>query len=66
MKKVGFYLILSFTTYLLGQFLWFLTVISEKPIFGDKNLETFFLILVYTFFSVFGIISAIKLYKIEI
>jgi len=61
MKKVGFYLILSFTTYLLGQFLWFLTVIFEKPIFGDKNLETFFLILVYTFFSVFGIISAIKL-----
>lgn len=51
MKKVGFYLILSFTTYLLGQFLWFLTVIFEKPIFGDKNLETFFLILVYTFFQ---------------
>lgn len=65
MKKVGFYLILSFTTYLLGQFLWFFTVIFENPIFGNETLEIFLSILVYTLFSVFGIISAIKLYKIE-
>ena len=42
MKKVGFYIILSFATYLLGQFLWFFTIIFEKPIFGNKTLEIFF------------------------
>jgi len=63
MKKAGFYLILASITYLIGQLVWFLTLIFDKPIFGDEIFEIILLILIYTLFGIFGFISGIKLYK---
>jgi len=33
MIKAGFYLTIASITYLIGQFIWFLTLIFDEPIF---------------------------------
>tara|TARA_B100001250_G_C19288151_1_gene566275 strand:+ start:361 stop:561 length:201 start_codon:yes stop_codon:yes gene_type:complete len=65
MKKVGFYLILASITYLIGQLIWFLTILLDEPFFGNELYEIMFLVFIFTLFGIFGLISGIKLYKID-
>ena len=65
MKKVGFYLTLTFISYLIGQLVWILSIISKNPLFGSEYLETFTLIVFFTFSGIFGLISGLILLKIE-
>ena len=65
MKKVGFYLTLTFISYLIGQLVWILSIISDKPLFGSEYLESFTLILFFTLSGIFGLISGLILLKIE-
>ncbi len=65
MKKVGLYLIITFSFYLLGQLLWILTIYNDKPLFGSENLELMVLINTFNLSGVFGLLSAIKLYRLN-
>ena len=61
MKKVGFYLTLTFISYLVGQLVWIFSFISDKPLFGSEFLETFIMVLFFTFSGIFGLISGLVL-----
>ena len=63
MKKVALYLILTFITYLIGNSLWFLTIISKGPLLGNTYLDTLMLVIIFTIFGILGLISGINLYK---
>ena len=63
MKKIGLYLSLAFSTYLIGQFIWVLTLIYDEPIFGSEYLETMTLIIIFTIHGVFGFLGSLLLYK---
>ena len=65
MKKIGLYLSLAFSTYLVVQFVWILTFIYDEPIFGSEYLETMALIIIFTINGIFGLIGGIMLYKLE-
>ena len=65
MKKVGFYLTLTFISYLIGQLVWILSIISDNPLFGSEYLESFTLVFFFTFSGIFGLISGLILLKIE-
>ena len=65
MKKIGLYLSLAFSTYLVGPFIWILTFIYDEPIFGSEYLETLILIIIFTINGIFGLIGGIMLYKLE-
>ena len=65
MKKVGIYLIITFSFYLLGQILWILTIYNDKPLFGSENLELMVLINTFNLSGVFGLLSGIKLYRLN-
>ena len=61
MKKIGLYLSLAFSTYLIGQFIWILTFIYDEPIFGSEYFETMTLIIIFTIHGIFGLIGGISL-----
>jgi len=65
MKKVGFYLTLTFISYLIGQLVWIFSIISKKTLLESEYLETFTLILFFTFIGIFGLMSGSILLKIE-
>ena len=65
MKKIGLYLSLAFSTYLIGQFMWILTFIYDEPIFGSEYLETMALIIIYTINGIFGLIGGLMLYRFK-
>jgi hypothetical protein len=65
MKKVGFYLTLTFISYLIGQLVWIFSIISKKTLLGSEYLETFTLILFFTFSGIFGLMSGSILLKIK-
>ena len=63
MKKVALYLILTFITYLIGNLLWFLTIISKEPLLTNHYLDTLMLVIVFTIFGILGLITGINLYN---
>ena len=65
MKEVGFYLILTFVFYLLGQVYWTYIMMCDEPLFGSEYLQDLVLCQVYTASGVCGLISGIKLYKLN-
>ena len=65
MKKVGLYLIITFSFYLLGQMLWIITIFNEKPLFGNENLELMILANIFNLSGIFGLLSGIKLYQLN-
>ena len=65
MKKVGLYLIITFSFYLLGQMLWIITIFTEKPLFGNENLELMILANIFNLSGIFGLLSGIKLYQLN-
>jgi len=65
MKKVGFYLTLTFISYLIGQLVWIFSIISKRTLLGSEHLETFTLILFFTFIGIFGLMSGSIVLKIE-
>ena len=65
MKKVGLYLIITFSFYLLGQLLWILTIYNDKPLFGSENLELMVLVNIFNLSGILGLLSGIKLYQLN-
>ena len=65
MKKVGLYLTLTFVFYLIGQIYWGLLMACSEPLFGTQNIDDMLLNIIYTLSGVFGLLSGIKLYKLN-
>ena len=63
MKKAGLFLILTFINYLIGQGVWFLTFLSNDPLFGSQYYEDLLLIQIFNSTGILGLISGIYLYK---
>ena len=65
MKKVGLYLIIAFTFYLIGQVMWLFMIILDEPLFGSNYLDDIIINQVFTIFAIFGLITGITLYKLN-
>ena len=65
MKKVGLYLIIAFTFYLIGQIIWLFMIILDEPLFGNNYLDDIIINQVFTLFAIFGLITGITLYKLN-
>jgi len=63
MKKVGLYLIIAFTFYLIGQIIWLFMIILDVPLFGSNYLDDIIINQVFTLFAIFGLITGITLYR---
>ncbi len=65
MKKVGLYLIIAFTFYLIGQIIWLFMIILDVPLFGSNYLDNIIINQVFTLFAIFGLITGITLYRLN-
>ncbi len=65
MKKVGLYLIIAFTFYLIGQIIWLFMIILDIPLFGSNYLDDIIINQVFTLFAIFGLITGITLYRLN-
>ena len=65
MKKVGLYLIIAFTFYLIGQVMWLFMIILDEPLFGSNYLDDIIINQVFTLFAIFGLITGITLYRLN-
>ena len=65
MKKVGLYLIIAFTFYLIGQIIWLFMIILDIPLFGSNYLDEIIINQVFTIFAIFGLITGITLYRLN-
>ena len=65
MKKVGLYLIIAFTFYLIGQIIWLFMIILDAPLFGSNYLDDIIINQVFTLFAIFGLITGITLYRLN-
>jgi len=65
MKKVGLYLIIAFTFYLIGQIIWLFMIILDVPLFSSNYLDDIIINQVFTLFAIFGLITGITLYKLN-
>ena len=65
MKKVGLYLIIAFTFYLICQVMWLFMIILNEPLFGSNYLDDIIINQVFTLFAIFGLITGITLYKLN-
>ena len=65
MKKVGLYLIIAFTFYLIGQVMWLFMIILDEPLFGSNYLDDIIINQVFTLFAIFGLITGMTLYRLN-
>ena len=65
MKKVGLYLIIAFTFYLIGQVIWLFMIILDIPLFGSDYVDNMILNQIFTLFAIFGLITGITLYRLN-
>ena len=65
MKKVGLYLIIAFTFYLIGQIIWLFMIILDIPLFGSDYVDNMILNQIFTLFAIFGLITGITLYRLN-
>ena len=63
MKKVGLYLIIAFTFYLIGQVIWLFMIILDIPLFGSDYVDNIILNIPFTLCGIFGLITGITLYR---
>ena len=63
MKKIGLLFLFSFVFLFLGQILWTIALIIEKPLFGSKIVEDWSINILYSLFSIFALIGSFKIYR---
>ena len=56
-------LFIAFLFYLLGHMLWSFTIICEKPLLFNKNIEDWLVNIPFFIFSTIGLIGTYRLYK---
>ena len=63
MKRNILFLVIAFIFYLFGHLLWTASLIFEKPLFFNIEIETWLINTPFLLFAVFGLIASIKLYQ---
>jgi len=63
MKRIRLLFLISFVFYFIGQMLWTLGIILDKPLIFDENFEEWLINIPFGLFSIFGLITSIKLYQ---
>ena len=56
-------LFIAFLFYMLGHMLWTFSIISEKPLLFNKNIEDWLVNIPFFIFSTIGLIGTYRLYK---
>ena len=56
-------LFIAFLFYMLGHMLWTFSIISEKPLLFNKNIEDWLVNIPFLIFSFIGLIATYRLYK---
>ena len=56
-------LFIAFLFYMLGHMLWTFSMIYEKPLLFNKNIEDWLVNIPFFIFSIIGLIAAYRLYK---
>ena len=55
-------LFIAFLFYVLGHMLWTFSIISEKPLLFNKNIEDWLVNIPFLIFSIIGLIATFRLY----
>jgi len=63
MKSVGFFFVISFVFFFIGQAFWTYGIFMETPLLGSKDLDQAWSSHAFTMASIFGLIASVKLYK---
>ena len=56
-------LFIGFLFYMLGHMLWTFSMIYEKPLLFNKNIEDWLVNIPFFIFSIIGLIATFRLYK---
>jgi len=56
-------LFIAFLFYMLGHMLWTFSIICEKPLLCNENIEDWLLNIPFFVFSIIGLIATYRLYK---
>ena len=56
-------LFIAFLFYMLGHMLWTFSMIYEKPLLFNKNIEDWLVNIPFFIFSIIGLIATYRLYK---
>ena len=56
-------LFIAFLFYMLGHMLWTFSIICEKPLLFNKNIEDWLVNIPFFIFSTIGLIGTYRLYK---
>ena len=56
-------LFIAFLFYMLGHMLWTFSIICEKPLLFNKNIEDWLVNIPFFIFSIIGLIATYRLYK---
>jgi len=56
-------LFVAFLFYMLGHMLWTFSIIHEKPLLFNKNIEDWLINIPFFIFSIIGLIATYRIYK---
>ena len=56
-------LFIAFLFYMLGHMLWTFSIICEKPLLFNKNIEDWLVNIPFFIFSIIGLIATYRIYK---
>ena len=56
-------LFIAFLFYMIGHMLWTFSIICEKPLLFNKNIEDWLVNIPFFIFSIIGLIATYRLYK---
>ena len=56
-------LFIAFLFYMLGHMLWTFSIMYEKPLLFNKNIEDWLVNIPFFIFSIIGLIATYRLYK---
>ena len=56
-------LFVAFLFYMLGHMIWTFSIICEKPLLFNKNIEEWLVNIPFFIFSIIGLIATYRLYK---
>ena len=63
MKKVSLLFLVSFSFFVIGQILWSIGMLCERPLLVNHEIEEWLINLCFTFCSIFGLLGSYKWYK---
>jgi hypothetical protein len=63
MESVGFFFIITFAFFFLGQVFWTYGIFSDTSLLGSRELDQAWSSHAFTLSSIFGLVASVKLYR---